>query len=307
MTTMKAVRNLIYNKALQFLPRRYKQRLLIDLARDLEISKIRIRGEYGEVSGLIDDAAIFRSYLLNGLWSKNINDIFIKFFSKTQSGTYFDIGANIGLTTIAIAQNSNIECHAFEPEPVNFELLSENVKHNISGQNVTLHNLAVFSEPMQLTFELAEDNYADHRVRYGKPKESSRHFREGERKTIVVPGDKLTNLVRGSELKRPLAAKIDTEGCEYHVYKGGREILREAELMVLEYWPYAVKRMEGDLDELISMLQEDFPYGALLRDNLRFNPAGLVKFSDLVETLQSLAQQSEEMGWIDLVLTKKRV
>ena len=307
MTTMKAVRNLIYNKALQFLPRRYKQRLLIDLARDLEISKIRIRGGYGEISGLIDDVAIFRSYIINGLWSKNINDIFIAFFSETQSGTYLDIGANIGLTTVAIAQNPNIECHAFEPEPKNFALLSENVRHNIPGQNVILHNLAVFSEPMQLTFELAQENYADHRVRYGKPKESSPHFRESERKTIEVPGDRLTNLLNVTELKRPLAAKIDTEGCEYHVYKGGREILREAELIVMEYWPYAVKRMEGDLDELISMLQEDFPYAALLRDNQRFNPAGLVEFADLVETLQASAKQSDEMGWIDLVLTKRPI
>jgi FkbM family methyltransferase len=306
MTVMKAVRDLIYAKALQFLPRRYKQRLLIDLARELEVSKLRIRGEYGEVAGLVDDAAIFRSYILNGRWSKNINDIFIAFFSQAQSGTYLDIGANIGLTTIAVARNSHVECHAFEPEPVNFELLAENVKHNTPGRNVTLHNLAVFSGPMQLTFELAQDNYADHRVRYGRPKASSPHFREGDRKTIVVPGDSLANLLEVSQLKRPLAAKIDTEGCEYHVYQGGREILGQAELMVLEYWPYAVKRMEGDLDELLRMLQEDFPYGALLEDNQPFNPARLVPFAALVETLKNAARKADEMGWLDLVLAKER-
>ena len=303
---MKAVRDFIYSIMLRSLPHRYKQRLLINLAEYFNVSRMRIRGQDGEISGLITDDVIFRVYILDGTWSSNINELLTSFFLQAESGTFIDVGANIGLTTIPVAKNELVVCHAFEPEPVNFELLLENVKHNVPGDNIHLHNVALFSETMQLTFELAQANSGDHRVRYGQPKTSSKHFHERDRRTIVVPGRRLDEVLSVSALKKPIAAKIDTQGCEYHVYKGGRHIFREVSLLVLEYWPYGINRMDGNIHELLSMLREDFPYARLLKDHEPFSYSDLATFEEIAGTLDSLARRADEMEWRDLILTKEK-
>src|SRR4029453_9829117 len=237
---MRAMRDFFNKLLLRSLPTRYKKRLLLKFDESLNVSKMRVSGQYGEISGLIRDDVIFRVYALDGTWSGNINHVLTRFFRESESGTFLDVGANIGLTTIPVAKNDRVSCHAFEPEPENFELLLENVKHNVAGHNVTLHNVALFSDAVELPFELAETNSGDHRVRNGQPKEPSQHFHENDRKTIVVPGRRLDQVLSLSDLKKPIAAKIDTHGCEYHVYKGVRSIFREASLLVLEYWPYGI-------------------------------------------------------------------
>ena len=137
---MKDLRDLIYHKCLGALPSRYKRRLFLDLAKMSGTSKIRAKGEYGDISGFIDDMQIFGLYVRDGVWSAHINAIFVDYFSNRTCGTFLDIGANIGLTTIPVARNRHICCHAFEPDPDNFELLQENVRHNVGG-NVRLHNV----------------------------------------------------------------------------------------------------------------------------------------------------------------------
>ena len=56
--------------------------------------------------------------------------MFVDFFEERDSGTYLDIGANIGLTTIPIARNHRVRCHSFEPDPGLFVHLLENIHRN---------------------------------------------------------------------------------------------------------------------------------------------------------------------------------
>jgi hypothetical protein len=53
----------------------------------------------------------------------------------------------------------------------------------------------------------------------------------------------------------PLAVKIDTRGSESFVINGGRKTLAQAELLILEFWPYGVARMGGNVEDIISCLQ----------------------------------------------------
>jgi FkbM family methyltransferase len=301
---MRDIRDFIYAKCLGALPWRYKRRLFVDLAKILEISKVTVKGEYGDISGFIDDSEIFKRYVREGVWSRNINAVFVDYFSGRTCGTFLDIGANIGLTTIPVARNRHIRCHAFEPDPDNFELLQENIRRN-GGSNVQLHNVALFSDATSLMLALSPDNRGNHKVLHGTSKQSLLHSRERDRKTITVRGDRLDGILDTGRIEMPLAIKIDAEGSEYHIYQGGRSIIRLADLVVMEYWPNGIKNMEGSTDELIRMIAEDFDYAKIVDEDEPFGLHDLTRCSDIVGELKHLAERALEMEYVDVLLAKK--
>jgi FkbM family methyltransferase len=315
---MNAIKRVIYREFLRLLPTRYKVKLfgdllpnvpelykrevLISIAKELGVSKLRLRGKHGEVSGLISDAYIFPYFVKHGVWAENIHDPFVRFFADRKTGTFIDVGANIGLTTIPIAVNENIVCHAFEAEPKNFEILCENV-----GQfrNVTSHNLALFANAGELVFSLAEKNFGHHHVEYKGGMTGNAIAVLGETgTTITVVGGCLDHILDTASLPRPLALKIDTEGSEYHVYKGGRDVIRAAEFVVMEFWPYAIDRTGGDVMELIAMMQEDFSRASIVAYDQTIDPGKAGSFHLVLGDMIEKAKKLEETGWCDLVLAK---
>src|SRR5207244_2335464 len=149
--------------------------------------------------------------------------IFLNYFSGRTCGTFLDIGANIGLTTLPVAQYRQVHCHAFEPDPETFDLLQENVSTN-AGPNVMLYNIALFSDEMSLTLALSASNRGNHMIQPGAPNESSVRSPQSRGKMMTVSGDRLDRILDIQELRTPLAIKIDAEGSEYHIYQGGRNI-----------------------------------------------------------------------------------
>lgn len=306
---MKDLRDLAYQKCLGALPSRYRRRLFLDLAKMLGISKIRVKGEYGDISGFIDDTQIFGLYVRDGVWSAHINAIFVDYFSNRICGTFPDIGANIGLTTIPVARNRNICCHAFEPDPDNFDLLQENVRHNV-GSDVRLHNVALFSDTTSLTLALSPDNQGNHRIEHGIWKQSPLRVRDQDRKTINVRGDRLDAILDKGCVEAPLAIKIDAERSEYHIYKGGKNVIRLADLVIMEYWPYGIKNLEGNADEMIGMIEEDFDYATILHESRPFGLHQLTGCSNIVCELKNMSERLLEMECADAsvdVLPAKKV
>jgi FkbM family methyltransferase len=301
---MRDIRDFIFAKCLGAMPSRYKRRLFLDLAKSLGVLKVTIKGEYGEISGFIDDSVIFMPYVREGVWSENINAIFVDYFARQTSGTYLDIGANIGLTTIPVARNPHVRCHAFEPEPDNFELLQENVRRN-AGDNVELHNIALFSEATSLTLALSPENRGSHRVWNADPKSHSLHSCAQDRTAITVRGDRLDDILDIRSIEMPLAIKIDAEGSEHHIYQGGRNIIRLADVVIMEYWPYGIQELAGSTDEIIKMIEEDFDYAKIIQGDEPFGFRDLTRCSNIVGELKRLADRSLEMEFVDVFLAKR--
>ena len=173
-------------------------------------------------------------------------------------GTYLDIGANIGLTVIPIAQNPQVACHAFEPEPTNFRYLSENVFLNCRAGNVRLLNLALFDRDATLPFEISERHSGDHRI---SVIDVEGELGEQDRKKISVSAKRLDDVI--TDITKPLAAKIDVQGAEPFVLAGGRNTLSQASLLSLEFWPYSMHRMGGDISAVIAFLADHFHEGSI--------------------------------------------
>jgi FkbM family methyltransferase len=164
--------------------------------------------------------------------------VFVDFFEERDSGTYLDIGANIGLTTIPIARNHRVRCHSFEPDPGLFVHLLENIHRNCR-RNVELHQLALGAENAEVPFSInTRGNRGNNRI-----------AEEGSLKVRVARLDDLC-----LPCPEPLAAKIDTEGFEPFVLEGGRRALGNADLVAIEFHPHQIRTAGGDPDSVIEFL-----------------------------------------------------
>lgn len=205
------------------------------------IVDVGVVGAYGLFSGPPYDQRIMRDYSASGYWAKDINDLVRNTLMTAGGGTYLDIGANLGLTVVPTADLPGVQVHAFEPEPRNFRYLNMNVQTNCPTAQVTLHNVALTDRCSTVKLELSNDNSGDHRLRVQGQGAS---IGEEVRQVIPVEGVRLDDLPIAAV--DPVVIKVDTQGAEPLVLKGGERLFRRAALVILEYCPYLMDRMGTD-------------------------------------------------------------
>lgn len=246
---------------------------------------LRVRGDYGVIEDAIWDRAILQTYARRKVWTPVKNGLVQEFFAAAGGGTYLDIGANIGLTTIPIARNPRVKCVAFEPEPRNFGYLRTNVARNCPHRNVELHHLALLDGRGTAAFELSRKNSGDHGV---LGNDAPFGASAAQQASIRVPTARLDEIVAPEALTPPLAVKLVAQGAEAKIIAGGELALRRAELMILLFYPYGLARVGGDPVDLCRFMTGQFRSGALWRGEAEHKPDWLPigavadKASDLV-------------------------
>jgi hypothetical protein len=119
-------------------------------------------------------------------------------------------------------------------------------------------NLALYDRNTTLPFEIAERHSGDHRI---SVIDVEGELNEQDRKKISVSAKRLDDVI--TNITTPLAAKIDVQGAEPFVLAGGRDTLSQASLLSLEFWPYSMRRMGGDISAVIAFLTEHFQEGSI--------------------------------------------
>jgi FkbM family methyltransferase len=251
---------------------------------------LHVAGGYGQIVGSIHDRAILERYAETGTWCPIENHMFMDFFVLHGGGTYLDIGANIGLTTIPIARNPRVVCFAFEPEPVNFAYLQENVRTNCPAGNVLLFKLALLDRAATLDLRISPTNKGDHRLlpgaRFSTPSE------EGW-SVVQVEAKRLDDVAVDHQIVPPVAAKIVAQGSELHIVAGGGRILSTAELLMIEFYPYLLSRTEADWDLFYSFLAANFVRAALINGGQQAEPRWQ-PVADAIDRLMLLAQTASQ-------------
>jgi FkbM family methyltransferase len=132
-----------------------------------------------------------------------------------------DIGANIGYYSLLFATICK-KVYAFEPERENYELLKRNIDLNHFGDRITTERKALSDHEGKLTLNLDRYNFGGHSII------APRHL-EG---TETVSGVRLDDYFKNKE--KPDYIKIDVEGYEKTVIRGGKQIFRNAKLILFE-------------------------------------------------------------------------
>ena len=153
--------------------------------------------------------------------------------------TFFDIGANYGFYSLIVAgRTKTTRVHAFEPHPVTFARLRENIQINHQSDNVICNQFALGEENGILAF----------RDLPGDPENRVIDDRSGKIQQLVevmvCRGD---DYCRQMNLLPPQILKIDVEGYENHVLAGFASILDAVQLIFVECW---------DLEKTVELLRD---------------------------------------------------
>lgn len=276
-------------RALMGLPAKARNALLFDVLQALGVESVVMPGENGTVEGLVADRVVALKYFKNRVWSPAIVGVATAALAK--GGSYIDLGANIGLTAIPVARDTPASCIAIEPNPDNFALLGRNLARNGLAERVTTIEAAVVAEAGPVTMEIAPENLGDHRVRFaGTPTEGT--YGEGARPTIQVSGAPLDALVDAAELQPPVVVKMDIQGAEPLALASGPKVMAAADLLLMEYWPYGLKRLAGGIGEFLDALEALFPVGAMLDEETPLPDVRPRPFAEIRAALQAFADRN---------------
>jgi FkbM family methyltransferase len=214
--------------------------------------------------------------------------------------TFMDVGANIGTALVPALRLFGADSGiAFEPEPANYRLLQINLVANGLDQQVQLFPMALSDHAGTSVLELSATNWGDHRVRM--PGASVGDDGEAERSTITVPVRRFDDLVANGEvdLGRLGIAWMDVQGHEGHVLAGATTLLESSTPVVVEFWPYGLRR-SGGLNLLLSLVRDHYKRIIDLRNIELGSPPDIIPTSRVDE----LTSRYSGQDYTDLVLLK---
>ena len=215
-----------------------------------------------------------------GVWNPSETRLFSR---EVQPGMcVVDAGANLGYFTLLFARRVGAagSVFAFEPDPTNLALLSQNVELN-RYTNVTVVGKALSDKPGELSLFLSPFNYGDHRL----------VSTEKDREAIRVPVTTLDEFFPSGT--RVDFIKMDIQGAEYAALTGARRVIEDNPRMMIatEFAPVGLKQLGNDprafLGDLVDL---GFAISVLETGN-----RGLVPMYGS-QALDQLAQREDEVN-----------
>jgi len=172
-----------------------------------EITKFNYRGEKDiELEVYAWDEILANHVRINGVFYEDETLSYIRTNFPCQK-TILDVGANIGNHTTFLAEFMNAErIHAFEPHPMNFELLQRNME---KYPHVTLHDYALGETIKRMSIETELGNMGNVKVLDDNS--------NGEIKMFPLDAFDFQDVT---------LIKIDVEGYEWGVLQGAIETIR---------------------------------------------------------------------------------
>lgn len=150
------------------------------------------------------------------------------------SPSFIDIGAHVGYFSLlaAVLLEEKGRIFTFEAAKSTFDVLEKNLKPFSTIK--TFHN-AVTDVETDLTFFEFPFSHSEFNTLHNAQFENEAWYKKFKPEKIIVKGITLDSIVQKFELKNPLI-KIDTEGAEAQVIKGGMStFLNQNPIVIMEF------------------------------------------------------------------------
>lgn len=161
--------------------------------------------------------------------------LYLQFCSalRGRSLVVYDIGAASGAFSGCLAKLPNVRAvHAFEPIPSAFAELQKRMQ---PYAHVTCHNVAVGESNTQLDILVVEGSRDSSSLlqmrKLHKDERPGVSYDTHPERVTVVP---LDGYVREYNLPQPSVVKVDVQGYEDRVLRGGAQTIRQADHVILE-------------------------------------------------------------------------
>jgi FkbM family methyltransferase len=157
-----------------------------------------------------------------------------------------DIGAQSGAYTLMAKFFKNTKWYCFEPDPVNYECLLENLSLN-KITNVNVQNIAINDDKGTVTLNICKNHRGLNTIG-----SNITRFESTDTEEHVIESNNLDSLFLDKKID---LIKIDTEGCEYNILKGAKKIINKYKPKIfLEYYEENLNQFgvsKQNLDDII--------------------------------------------------------
>jgi FkbM family methyltransferase len=150
-----------------------------------------------------------------------------------QGATLWDIGANVGLYSCYAAKARGCRVIAFEPSVFNLELLARNVFLNGLTDRITIVSIPLFERVMESTFNMTTTEWGGALSTF-----AAKHGFDGlelrkvfEFRTVGLSVDECVSQL---SLPAPAFIKMDVDGIEHLILRGGAQTLRGVKSISVE-------------------------------------------------------------------------
>jgi FkbM family methyltransferase len=255
---MDLIYSIIYNRYINYFLRWINKAFAPFLPSDFKIPPSGII-QLKSGSGNIKLATNQTSYLTQRLFwygpsSFEYTTIFKELIKKIDC--FYDIGANIGYyTLLACAENNEIKVYSFEPATGAYTYLKKNISLNNFDHRVVLEKFALTDSNQNMTFhEVINDKYRfTKHILSGESHASTKELSR-ETQSYEVSGITLDEYYSQVNSRPPGLIKIDTEGSEYNILKGGEEVIST-------HYPIIICEILYDFnEEKIESIMNQFDY-----------------------------------------------
>ena len=150
-----------------------------------------------------------------------------------EESVLWDVGANIGLYAIYAAKARNCRVFAFEPSVFNLELLARNIFLNALQSQVTIVPIALSDKLGSSMFKMSNTDWGGALSTFGENFDQNGNVMNEvfEYQTI---GISVNDAVKLLEIPIPKFIKIDVDGIEHFILRGGADVLNKVESVLVE-------------------------------------------------------------------------
>lgn len=177
---------------------------------------------------------VFALFKIKTLHADSKEKDFFYFLSllKDGKGSVLDIGANIGIMTVHLAQNlPNSTIHAFEPIPDNLSVLKRIIL-KFKLKKIKIHETAIGESIGNIQMVMPHQGKTKMQGLSHVKHETITEWNDGDEFNVSV--NTLDNLLNGEKIQ---GIKIDIENFEFYALKGGKRILESNHpIIYAELW-----------------------------------------------------------------------
>ncbi len=150
-----------------------------------------------------------------------------------EGSVIWDIGANVGLYSCYSAKHRGCKVYAFEPSVFNLELLARNIFLNSLTKQITIVPLALSDELSVSTLNMTSTDWGGALSTFGQ---DYGHDGEAIKKIFEFPtiGLSMVDAVDRLNIPQPDYIKMDVDGIEHLILKGGKRVLLNVKGILIE-------------------------------------------------------------------------